>query len=88
MLASLGVMPARTDIADETYATQDSRQAVFASALNVGHTPRSTKASTVLFDNTGPFGQMIQNAIFGTGSVSSAMQSAQSSASQLMGSSD
>jgi multiple sugar transport system substrate-binding protein len=87
MLASLGVMPARTDIADETYAKQDPRQAVFASALNVGHTPRSTKASTVLFDNTGPFGDMVQNAIFGTGSVSSAMQSAQSSASQLMGSS-
>jgi multiple sugar transport system substrate-binding protein len=85
MLASLGVMPARTDIADETYATQDPRQAVFASALNVGHTPRSTKASTVLFDNTGPYGQLIQNAIFGAGSISSAMQSAQSSASQLMG---
>ncbi|MGD0558851.1 MAG: sugar ABC transporter substrate-binding protein [Streptosporangiaceae bacterium] len=85
MLSSLGVMPARTDIADETYAKQDPRQAVFASALNVGHTPRSTKASTVLFDNTGPFGQLIQNAVFGTGSISSAMQTAQSSASQLMG---
>jgi multiple sugar transport system substrate-binding protein len=84
MLASLGVLPTRSDIADATYATQDPRQAVFVSALGVGHTPRSTKASTVLFDNTGPFGQMIQSAIFGTGSISAAMQAGQSSAMQLM----
>jgi multiple sugar transport system substrate-binding protein len=85
MLASLGVLPTRSDIADATYATQDPRQAVFVQALAVGHTPKSTKTSTVLFDNTGPFGQLVQNAVFGTGSISSAMQAAQSSASQLMG---
>jgi multiple sugar transport system substrate-binding protein len=84
-LASLGVMPAREDIADQTYAKQDPRQAVFVQALAVGHTPRSTKASPVLFDNTGPFGQMIQSAVFGTGSISAAMQNAQKSATQLMG---
>jgi hypothetical protein len=58
---------------------------VFVQALAVGHTPRSTKASPVLFDNTGPFGQMIQSAVFGTGSISAAMQNAQKSATQLMG---
>jgi multiple sugar transport system substrate-binding protein len=85
MLASLGVLPTRSDIADATYAKQDPRQAVFVQALAVGHTPRSTKASTVLFDNTGPFGQMIQNAIFGSGSITAAMQAGQSSAAQQMG---
>ena len=84
-LASLGVMPAREDIADATYATEDPRQAVFVKALSVGHTPRSTKASPVLFDNTGPYGQMIENAIFGTGSIASAMRTGQSSAVQLLG---
>jgi multiple sugar transport system substrate-binding protein len=84
-LASLGVLPTRSDIANATYATQDPRQAVFAQALSVGHTPKSTKASPVLFDNTGPFGQLIQSALFGTGSIPSAMQASQSSAKQLMG---
>jgi hypothetical protein len=58
---------------------------VFVQALAVGRTPKSTKASPVLFDNTGPFNSLIQNAIFGTGSITSAMSSAQSSASSLMG---
>ncbi len=84
-LASLGVLPTRSDIAATTYARQDPRQAVFVKALAVGHTPKSTKASTVLFDNTGPYGQLIQSAIFGTGSISTAMQSAQNVAKQLMG---
>jgi multiple sugar transport system substrate-binding protein len=84
-LASLGVMPAREDIADATYAKQDPRQAVFVKALTVGHTPRSTKASPVLFDNTGPYGQMIQSAIFGNGSIAAAMRSGQSNAVQLLG---
>jgi multiple sugar transport system substrate-binding protein len=84
-LASLGVMPAREDIAQATYATEDARQAVFVKALSVGHTPRSTKASPVLFDNTGPYGQMIQSAIFGSGSIAAAMQSGQNSAVQLLG---
>jgi multiple sugar transport system substrate-binding protein len=86
-LASLGVLPTRSDIAAATYAKQDPRQAVFVQALAVGHTPKSTKASPVLFDNTGPYGQLIQSAIFGTGSLASAMQAAQSSAKRLMGSS-
>jgi multiple sugar transport system substrate-binding protein len=84
-LASLGVLPTRSDIADATYATQDPRQAVFVQALSVGHTPKSTKASTVLFDNTGPFGQLVQNGIFGSGSIAAAMQAGQTSAAQLMG---
>ncbi len=84
-LARLGVLPTRSDIANATYAEQDPRQAVFVQALSVGHTPKSTKASPVLFDNTGPFGQLIQNAVFGAGSIPSAMQAAQSSAKQLMG---
>jgi multiple sugar transport system substrate-binding protein len=86
MLASQGVLPTRSDIADATYAKQDPRQAVFVQALAVGHTPKSTKASPVLFDNTGPFNSLIQGGIFGTGSITSAMSSAQASASQLMGS--
>ena len=83
-LASLGVLPTRSDIAAQTYAKQDPRQAVFVQALAVGHTPKSTKASPVLFDNTGPFGGLIQSSIFGTGAVPAAMQKAQSSAKQLM----
>ncbi len=85
MLASEGVLPTRSDIASATYATQDPRQAVFVQALAVGHTPKSTKASPVLFDNTGPFGGLIQNAVFGNGSIAAAMASAQASATKLMG---
>jgi multiple sugar transport system substrate-binding protein len=85
MLASQGVLPTRSDIAEATYAKQDPRQAVFVKALAVGHTPKSTKASPVLFDNTGPFNSLIQNAVFGKGSITSAMSTAQASASKLMG---
>lgn len=84
-LAALGVLPTRSDIANATYAKQDPRQAVFVQALSVGHTPKSTKASPVLFDNTGPFGQLIQNAVFGKGAIAGAMQTGQASAKQLMG---
>jgi multiple sugar transport system substrate-binding protein len=84
-LAALGVLPTRSDIASATYAKQDPRQAVFVQALAVGHTPKSTKASPVLFDNTGPFGQLVQSAIFGQGSIPAAMKTAQGSAAKLMG---
>lgn len=83
-LAGLGVLPTRSDIAKTTYAQQDPRQAVFVQALAVGHTPKSTKASPVLFDNTGPYGQLIQSAVFGSGSISATMQTAQASAKKLM----
>jgi multiple sugar transport system substrate-binding protein len=85
MLAAQGVLPTRSDIAEATYAKQDPRQAVFVQALGVGHTPKSTKASPVLFDNTGPFNSLIQNAVFGQGSIASAQSTAQASASKLMG---
>jgi multiple sugar transport system substrate-binding protein len=84
-LASLGVMPAREDLARSIYAKSDPRQAVFVKALAVGHTPRSTKASPVLFDNTGPYGQLIQSAIFSNGSIQTAMEQAQASAKKLLG---
>jgi multiple sugar transport system substrate-binding protein len=86
MLAAQGVLPTRSDIAEATYAKQDPRQAVFVKALAVGHTPKSTKASPVLFDNTGPFNSLIQNAVFGSGSIASALSSAQAGATKLMGS--
>jgi multiple sugar transport system substrate-binding protein len=85
-LASLGVLPTRSDIADVTYASQDPRQAVFVKAASsFGHTPKSSKTAAVFFDNTGPFGQMVSTAIFGTDSIASAMKAGQQGALQLMG---
>lgn len=84
-MASLGVLPTRSDIADETYARQDPRQAVFVKAASLfGHTPKSSKVAPVFFDNTGPFAQMVSNAIFGSGNVVSSMQAGQRGALQLM----
>lgn len=79
-LAAKGILPIRSDLAEGSYLEQDPRNAVFVEALTVGHTPKATKVAAVFFDNNGPFGGLVQTAIFGDGAVTDAMQEAQAAA--------
>lgn len=83
-LAAKGILPIRSDIAEGTYLQQDPRNAVFVEALKVGHTPKAAKVSSVFFDNNGPFGSLVQTALFGDGSISDAMKDAQTAAESAL----
>jgi multiple sugar transport system substrate-binding protein len=81
-LAKKGILPIRSDIANQYYVPLDPRNAAFVKALEVGHTPKFLKLSP-FFDTNGPFAGLIQSAIFGDGSIPDAMDSAQAAASTL-----
>jgi len=79
-LAAKGILPVRSDLAEGDYLQQDPRNAVFVDALSVGHTPKAAKVASVFFDNNGPFGGLVQSALFGSGSIADAMSQAQTAA--------
>ncbi|MDR1185886.1 MAG: sugar ABC transporter substrate-binding protein [Bifidobacteriaceae bacterium] len=79
-LADKGILPIRSDLAEGDYVDLDPRNVVFVEALKVGHSPKASKCSAVLFDNTGPFGQLIQTGIFTDGSIPDALTEAQTTA--------
>jgi multiple sugar transport system substrate-binding protein len=83
-LAKLGVLPTRSDIANTDYTKLDPRNEVFVKALGVGHTPQAVKVSAVLFDNNSPWATLLQEAIFGSGSIDGAMRKAQEAATQVL----
>jgi multiple sugar transport system substrate-binding protein len=82
-LAAAGVLPTRLDIADTEYAQADPRNAVFAEALRVGHTPNSLAVAELFFDNNGPWSALMQRAIF-DGDIDGAMTDAQSAMEEVL----
>ncbi|TDC48041.1 sugar ABC transporter substrate-binding protein [Jiangella ureilytica] len=83
-LADKGILPVRSDIATDSYVGQDPRHEVFVEALAVGHTPKAAKVSSVFFDNNGPFGGLVQQAIFGDQAVDDALADAQAAAEAVL----
>lgn len=86
VMAKQGLLPIRSDIATQSYVPLDPRNEAFVKALEVGHTPKSAKVANVFFNNNGPFGDLIQSAIFGTGPISKDLQNAQAAASSVLSS--
>lgn len=83
LLAQAGVLPTRLDIAADEYASLDPRNAVFADALAVGHTPNSLKVAELFFDNNGPWSALMQRAIF-DGDIDAALSAAQAAMDDVL----
>jgi multiple sugar transport system substrate-binding protein len=86
VMAKQGLLPIRSDIATKYYVPLDPRNAVFVKALQVGHIPKSAKVANVFFNNNGPFGGLIQSAIFGKASIAQDLKTAQAAAKSVLSS--
>ena len=84
ILAENAVMPTRLDLLDELYISKDPRFQVFADALAVGKVPYSTIENELFNDPNGVWSTMIQEAVFGSGTVEQAQQKAQKAAQSLL----
>jgi len=84
IIAENGVMPTRLDLLDSLYISKDPRYQVFADALAVGKVPYSTVENELFNDSNGVWSTMIQEAVFGSGSVEDAQAKAQHDAQALL----
>jgi multiple sugar transport system substrate-binding protein len=84
VLADHAILPIRMDLLDEVYVPQDPRFQVFADALAVGHTPYSVVENELFNDNNGVWAGLIQDAVFGPGSVADAQAAAQEDAQRIL----
>lgn len=84
VLADHAILPIRMDLLDEIYVPQDPRFAVFADALSVGHVPYSIVENELFNDNNGVWAGLIQDAVFGPGSVADAQAAAQEDAQAIL----
>lgn len=82
-LAKLGVLPTRSDIAATDYAASDPRLAVFADALQVGHTPNVEEVAELFYDPNGPWGEVVYDGIF-NGNFDEAMQNGQATMEEML----
>jgi multiple sugar transport system substrate-binding protein len=84
VIADKGVMPIRLDLLKSLYVPKDPRYQVFADALAVGKVPYSVIENELFNDSNGIWSTMIQEAVFGSGSVADAQDKAQKSAQSLL----
>ncbi|MFD1716065.1 ABC transporter substrate-binding protein [Amnibacterium flavum] len=84
VIADNGVMPVRLDLLDSLYVPKDERYQVFADALAVGQVPYSVIENELFNDPNGVWSTMIQEAVFGSGSVADAQAKAQEAAQALL----
>lgn len=77
IMADNGIMPIRLDLADKIYTDKDPRNKVFAEALAKGHVPYSVVENELINDSNGVWSTLIQEAVFGSGSVKDAQAKAQ-----------
>lgn len=84
VLADHAILPIRMDLLDEIYVPQDPRFQVFADALAVGHVPYSIVENELFNDNNGVWAGLIQDAVFGPGSVADAQAAAQEDAQAIL----
>jgi multiple sugar transport system substrate-binding protein len=84
IIAENGVMPTRLDLLDSLYISKDPRYQVFADALAVGKVPYSVVENELFNDSNGVWSTMIQEAVFGSGSVEDAQAKAQEAAQALL----
>lgn len=84
VVAENGVIPIRLDLLDSLYIPEDPRYQVFADALAVGKVPYSVIENELFNDSNGIWSTMLQEAIFGSGSVADAQDRAQKAAQALL----
>ncbi|MDQ0577217.1 ABC transporter substrate-binding protein [Agromyces albus] len=84
VIADNGVMPTRIDLLETLYISKDPRFQVFADALEVGKVPYSVIENELFNDPNGVWSTMIQEAVFGSGSVDDALAKAQEAAQALL----
>ncbi|MEN2742638.1 sugar ABC transporter substrate-binding protein [Microbacterium sp. X-17] len=84
IMADNGVMPIRLDLLDSIYTGKDPRNQVFAQALAKGHVPYSVVENELINDSNGVWSTMIQDAVFGSGSVKDAQAKAQKAAQAIL----
>jgi multiple sugar transport system substrate-binding protein len=84
ILAHNSIVPVRTDLIDKIYAPLDPRYKALGAAMSTGQTPYSVVENGIINDNNGPWAEMINKAVFGTGDVRAAQAAAQKSAQQII----
>jgi len=84
VMADNGVMPIRLDLLKSIYTPKDSRNKVFAQAMAKGKVPYSTIENELFNDSNGVWSTLIQEAVFGSGTVDAAQAKAQKSAQALL----
>ncbi|WP_084104759.1 sugar ABC transporter substrate-binding protein [Demequina sp. NBRC 110056] len=84
VLVDRGQLPIRMDLIDEIYTPLDERNAVFADALATGNVPYSVVENELFNDSNGVWATLLQEAVFGSGSVADAQAKAQAAAQELI----
>jgi multiple sugar transport system substrate-binding protein len=78
-------VPIRSDIAASDYVPQDpDHYTLLAAQLQTGKTPYSLVENALFNDGSGPWIQMIQQAVFGNGTIAAAQATAQKSAAAIV----
>jgi multiple sugar transport system substrate-binding protein len=81
LLAKLGSLPTRSDVAAEAVKSLDQRYLVATKAMGIGRTPTSPVYNDLINSPTGPWKQMLNEVFFGNdvnGSLARAQKSMQS----------
>lgn len=81
LLAKLGSLPTRGDVAKEAVASLDARYLIATEALAIGRTPSSAVYNDIINSKTGPWKQMLGEVFFGPdvdGPVAAAQSAMQS----------
>jgi multiple sugar transport system substrate-binding protein len=84
ILAEKAVLPVRMDLLSEIYVPLDPRYQVFADALAVGKVPYSVVENELFNDNNGVWATLIQESVFGDGSIEDAQAKAQKEAQAIL----
>ena len=81
LLAKLGSLPTRADVAAEAVKPLDQRYLVATEAMKIGRTPSSPVYNDIINSSTGPWKQMLNEVFFGNdvpGSLAKAQKTMQS----------
>jgi multiple sugar transport system substrate-binding protein len=81
LLAKLGSLPTRADVAGEAVKSLDQRYLVATEAMKIGRTPSSPVYNDIINSSTGPWKQMLNEVFFGNdvpGSLAKAQKTMQS----------
>ena len=83
-VAAAGVVPVRSDIAESDYVTQDPRFVLLADMMTKGNCPYSVVENALFNDSNGPWSQMIQKAVFGSGDIKATQAQYQKIADEIV----
>jgi multiple sugar transport system substrate-binding protein len=84
ILAKNSIVPVRTDLINKIYAPLDPRYKILGESMSTGQTPYSVVENGIINDNNGPWATMINQAVFGTGEIKAAQDTAQKAAQQII----